>query len=110
MSLHSLVLVIGVLAAFAMTCVRVHCICSLVSSLCVCFLDLAMWCHGFSRASFWFPCASSTCGRFCAILRRIESPDLEHKEMLDRRLRWIANAREVARCHTWKDHAAELKS
>jgi len=30
-------------------------------------------------------------------LQRIESPDLEHKEMLDRRLRWIANAREVAR-------------
>lgn len=30
-------------------------------------------------------------------LRRIEAPHLEHREMLDRRLRWIANAREVAR-------------
>lgn len=43
MSLHSLVLVIGVLAAFAMTCVRVHCICSLVSSVCV-FVSLIWPC------------------------------------------------------------------
>lgn len=30
-------------------------------------------------------------------LPRIEAPHMEYKEMLDRRLRWIANAREVAR-------------
>ena len=32
-----------------------------------------------------------------ALVRRIEAPHMEYKEMLDRRLRWIANAREVAR-------------
>eukprot|EP00438_Fugacium_kawagutii_P001709 Skav202851 [mRNA] locus=scaffold2311:111875:121786:+ [translate_table: standard] len=30
-------------------------------------------------------------------LQRVEEPTVEHKEMLDRRLRWIANAREVSR-------------
>ncbi|CAK9059184.1 unnamed protein product [Durusdinium trenchii] len=40
-------------------------------------------------------------------LQRIEAPHLEHREMLDRRLRWIANAREVARTEIMELRQAE---